>query len=187
MMETRPYDETSTGASAPVDSNSDPAPNSETSTEERLTVELASERARADESHEKWLYALAELENFRKRMDRVLTDRIILGRKTTIGKFLPVIDNLERAIGLEQDAAGLREGLAGTLRGFEALLESEDIRPIEILGKPFDPRLAEGIGTRSAPGVEDDTVVDVVRRGYMIGDEVLRPAQVIVAKHAPSE
>jgi molecular chaperone GrpE len=152
-----------------------------------LAAELAAERARADESHQKYLYALAELENFRKRAERQVIDRVASGRRATLLKFLPVLDNLERALSIEQDAPGLRGGLQQTLKGFEALLTSEGVKPFEVLGSSFDPHRSEAVGTRIAGDVEDDTIVDVVRRGYLIGDEVLRPAQVIVAKHAPAE
>jgi molecular chaperone GrpE len=149
-----------------------------------LQTQLEAERARADESHQKYLYALAELENFRKRMERQVTDRLASGKKATLLKFLPVLDNLERALSIEQDAPGLRGGLQATLKGFEALLGSEGVKPFEVMGEFFDPHRSEAVGTRVAPDVADETVVDVVRRGYLIGDEVLRPAQVIVAKHA---
>ena len=57
------------------------------------------------------------------------------------------------------------------------------MRPIDVAGKPFDPRIAEAIGTAPAgDGIDDDTIVAIAQKGYTIGDELLRPAQVIVAK-----
>jgi molecular chaperone GrpE len=152
-----------------------------------LETQLAAERARADENHQKHLYALAELENYRKRVERQVHDRIAAGKKATLAKFLPVLDNIERALGIEQTAPGLRGGLQATVRGFEALLSSEGVKPFDVLGKPFDPHTSEAVGTRTANDAQDDMVVDVAERGYMLGDEVLRPAKVIVAKRASAE
>ena len=78
----------------------------------------------------------------------------------------------------------MRGGIEQTLRGFEAILASEGVKPIDVKGKPFDPRIAEAIGTLPAPnGVADDTVLEVAEKGYTIGEELLRPAKVLVAKH----
>lgn len=149
-----------------------------------LGAKLAEANARADENHAQLLYALADYENFKKRTERQLQDRIVAGKRATLGKFLPVLDNLERALAFEVDSDALRGGLEATLRGFEALLASEGVKPLSLLGAPFDPRVAEAIGTREAGDAADDTVVEEVQRGYTIGDELLRPASVIVARRA---
>ena len=78
----------------------------------------------------------------------------------------------------------LRGGIEQTLHGFEAVLAGEGVKAIDVLGKPFDPRVAEAIGTDARDGIADDTVVEVTEKGYKLGDELLRPAKVIVAKHA---
>ena len=95
-----------------------------------------------------------------------------------------MLDNLQRAI--ESNAGGdtLRGGVEQTLRGFEAVLSSEGVKAIEVRGEPFDPHVAEAMGTAPADGMADDTVVEVTEKGYKLGDELLRPAKVIVAKHA---
>jgi molecular chaperone GrpE len=153
---------------------------------ETLTAKLAEANARADENHAKLLYALADFENYKKRSERQLQDRLIAGRRATLAKFLAVLDNLERALSFGQEASGLRGGLEATQRGFESLLASEDVKPLSVLGEPFDPRVAEAIGTRETDSVDDNVVVDEVQRGYTIGDDLLRPARVIVSKQ-PSD
>jgi molecular chaperone GrpE len=145
--------------------------------------ELAQAKARAEELYSELQYARAEVENMRKRAERIADERYTGGRKAMLGKFLTVLDNLRRAASYEH-SEGLLEGLNATLKGFEALLVSEGVRPIEIAGKPFDPRLAEAIATRDLPDVDDDVVLEEVRQGYLLGDDVLRPALVVVAKHA---
>jgi molecular chaperone GrpE len=98
-----------------------------------------------------------------------------------LGKFLPVLDNLQRAMAFD-DGDGLRGGLNATLKGFESLLASEGIVAVETLGKPFDPHLAEAIATRETADHEDDVVIEEAQRGYRLGDDLLRPAMVVVAK-----
>jgi molecular chaperone GrpE len=162
------------------------APDSGTTTQEadvaQLLGDLAAAKARAEEAHQKLLYAMAEVDNVKKRSDKIVVERLASGRRALLGKFLPIIDNLYRALAFEIASDRLREGLQATLRGFEAALTSEQVKQINVLGLPFDPRLAEAIGTRETDDVADNTVVDEVQRGYLLGDELLRPAQVIVSK-----
>jgi molecular chaperone GrpE len=75
------------------------------------------------------------------------------------------------------------EGVRLTSYQLDQLLEQEGVKPIESEGKPFDPRLEEAVQTVDDPNVPDHTVVQVARKGYTQGDEVLRPAQVIVSVH----
>ena len=117
----------------------------------------------------------------RKRAERAAADRLTNGRKATLGKFLPVLDNLQRALAFD-DSDGLRGGLQATLRGFESILASETIVAIETVGKPFDPYTAEAISTRETSDHDDDVVVEELQRGYRLGDDLLRPAMVVVAK-----
>lgn len=146
-----------------------------------LKAELAAAQALADERLSELAYARAEIDNVRKRAVRSAEDRLALGRKALLGKFLPVLDNLQRALAFD-DSEGLRGGLNATLRGFEGLLAGEAVVTLDTLGKPFDPHLAEAIATRETTEHDDDVVVEEVQRGYRLGDDLLRPAMVIVAK-----
>ncbi|MBV9027180.1 MAG: nucleotide exchange factor GrpE [Candidatus Eremiobacteraeota bacterium] len=147
-----------------------------------LEEQLAAANARADENYGKFLLAVADFDNFKKRMQRDLDSMVASRRRMLLERILPVLDNLERA--LESNAGGdsLRGGVEQTLRGFEAVLAGEGVKPLDVTGQPFDPRVAEAIGTADSDGVADDTVVGVAQKGYKLGDEVLRPAKVIVAK-----
>jgi molecular chaperone GrpE len=149
-----------------------------------LEEQLAAANARADENYSKFLLAVADFDNFKKRIQRDVDSTVSGRRRMLIERLLPVLDNLERA--LQSNAGGdtLRDGIEQTLRGFEAVLSSEGVKPIEVKGEPFDPRTAEAVGTRPANGVAEDTVVDVAEKGYTLGDELLRPAKVIVAKRS---
>ena len=120
------------------------------------------------------------------RLKRYKRDRAgLAGRKHLLAQFLPVLDNLERALAYDgENIHALRAGVQQTLKGFEALLASEGVRAISIKGLPFDPRTAEAIGTYDVSGVADDVVVEEAQKGYLLGSELLRPAKVIVAKPA---
>ena len=159
----------------------DPTPASQQPLEEQL----AAEKARADDNYNKFLLAMADFENYKKRLQRDIDSIVTSQRRMLLERFLPGLDNLERAL-QSGDGGGLRGGIEQTLRGFEAVLAGEGVRPIDVKGKPFDPRVAEAIGTTAATnGTDDDTVVEVAQKGYSIGDDLLRPAKVIVAKHDP--
>jgi molecular chaperone GrpE len=161
------------------DLGSDAAPSPTAQSE--LEAKLAAAEALAEERYRELQYARAEIENVRKRAVRTAEDRLLAGRKAMLGKFLPVLDNLQRAMAFE-DGGGLRGGLNATLKNFESLLASEQIVAIETVGKPFDPHVAEAIATRESHEHEDDIVVEEAQRGYRLGEDLLRPAMVVVAK-----
>jgi molecular chaperone GrpE len=146
---------------------------------------LAAANARADDNYNKFLLAMADFENYKKRMQRDIESIVASQRRGLLERFLPVIDNLERALQYNAGGDGLRSGIEGTLKGFEAILAGEGVKVIDVKGKPFDPRVAEAIGTSpSSDNAPDDTVTEVAEKGYSIGDVMLRPAKVIVAKSA---
>ena len=153
--------------------------------EQSLEEQLAAEKTRADDNYNKFLLAMADFENYKKRLQRDIDSMVTSHRRMLLERFLPVLDNLERALASSGDGEKLRGGIEQTLKGFEALLAGEGVKPIDVKGKPFDPRVAEAIGTTAAAnGADDDTVVEVAQKGYSIGEDLLRPAKVIVAKHS---
>jgi molecular chaperone GrpE len=144
------------------------------------------ERARADE-HQSRLRALADLENFRRRTEREAGGARRAGQSEILLPLLEVRDNLERAL-----AAGSTD--PAFLRGVEAIAEqprrivtSLGAVPIPGVGTLFDPRLHEAVGTVPAIDHPPDTVVTEIRRGFLLGGEVLRPAQVMVAQSTPED
>jgi molecular chaperone GrpE len=155
----------------------DPAPQAD------LSAELAAAKAKADENYNKFLYAMADFENYKKRIERDYERIATAGMRRLVERLLPVVDNLERALAHDADNDTMRKGLEQTLRGFEAVLAGEGVKSYSVAGEHFDPALAEAIGTRSpGAGVDDDTILEEAQRGYKYGDEVIRPARVIVAK-----
>jgi molecular chaperone GrpE len=147
--------------------------------DERMATPVAAE----EDYRTRYLLAAAEVENTKKRMQRRADDAVRAQKKRLLLKFLPVLDNLERALAF-RDSGELREGLAATLRGFEAALESEGVTPVRTTGLPFDPEVAQAIGVTPDPDAADETVVAEAQRGFKVDAELLRPALVIVAKNA---
>jgi molecular chaperone GrpE len=151
-----------------------------------VRAQLEAANAKAEENWNKYLLAMADFENYKKQMEKRVQMIVSDHRRSVLSRFLPVIDNLERA--LQFNTSGddkLRGGIEQTLKGFESVLQSEGVKAIDVKGKPFDPRFAEAIGTLPATdGAADDTVVEVAEKGYLLGDELLRPAKVLVAKNA---
>jgi molecular chaperone GrpE len=149
-----------------------------------LEDQLAAANARADENYGKYLLAVADFDNYKKRMQRDVDSMVSMRRRMLLERLLPVLDNLQRALESSTEGGALRAGLEQTLRGFEAVLGAEGVKPIEVRGEPFDPRLAEAVGTAPSDGAAEDTVIEVTEKGYKLGDELLRPAKVIVAKRS---
>jgi molecular chaperone GrpE len=154
---------------------------------EELRRQLEQSRQDAAEQQEKFLRVRADMENFKKRMERTYADRAHSAKKDLLQKLLGVKDNLERALhyGGSTDAGGesLMEGVRLTQYQLDQMLQKEGVELIAAEGQPFDPRLEEAIQSVNDSTVDDGTVVQVVRSGYTFGDEVLRPAQVIVSVH----
>ena len=122
----------------------------------------------------------AEYANFRKRSDKEKGDTYATGK--TVEAFLPVFDNLERALGAtQQDFEGLQKGVQMTFDGLTATLEKLGVTRIEAQGQPFDPQKHDAVMHVEDENVGENTVVEVLQQGYQLGDKVLRFAMVKVA------
>ena len=124
----------------------------------------------------------ADFENFRRRNESVRTDAYADGRKDTAAMMLPVLDNLERAVDAaagSQDEA-LKNGVEMVLKQMTDAYAKLDVKPIDRLGEKFDPNLENAILQGTEEDGEPGTVCQVLQKGYMIGDKVLRHAMVKV-------
>jgi molecular chaperone GrpE len=128
---------------------------------------------------------LADFENFRRRVAREKAQAHQEGRRAALLPLLAVLDNLERALATGSVDRPFYEGVAATHRLFTAALREAGAEPVESLGRPFDPAVHEAVATVPAEGAPPGTVVREMRRGWRLGEELLRPAQVVVA--APEE
>lgn len=149
---------------------------------EELQNKLAEAQASADEYKDGWQRSVADFQNYRKRMDaeREITYQTAVGN--IIKRYLPVLDDLERALAARPQDLAWADGIELIYRKLQSILQSEGIKRIDAEGQMFDPNFHEAIGEEHADGAKSGEVIAVVRNGYMLGDKVLRPAMVRVAR-----
>jgi molecular chaperone GrpE len=128
---------------------------------------------------DRWLRARADLENYRKRSDHEVERRVGDARDRLLLDWLEVVDDIDRALrfGSVADPA-----LRPVQKQMHGVLARHGVERIEAKGAPFDPERHEAVGVRETEEAPANTVVEVVRAGYRVGDRVLRPARVIVSK-----
>lgn len=144
--------------------------------ETRESLEIL--RQEADEYRDRYLRAMAEMENFKKRVERRHADEAENERKRLLLAFLGIADNLERALAHADADGALSEGVRLTYQDLQRLLRQEGVEPMVTVGQPFDPQKHEAIAV--VPGGEQPMVVDETQKGYLYRGELLRPAKVIV-------
>jgi len=154
---------------------------------EGLKGKIREARETAQRNWQHFLHSAADLENFKKQAARDRQDAVEHTRRQMLGLVLSVLDNLERALAFADAQGGsgkaLIDGLRMTHRPILGQLEAMGVRPIDAVGKPFDPRLHEAVGVVPSDdaGPARGTVVAEVLTGYLLNDDVLRPAKVTVA------
>lgn len=153
---------------------------------EELERQLAEKDKTAQEYIAKYRQAANEFDESRLRLRREISKDIERARREMLSDLLEVLDNLDRAIDAAEKAASpdaLLQGVHMVRRQFLSKLESLGVKRIASEGAPFDPLRHEAVSTVPAAAAEDDgRVVGIIRHGYTIGDDVLRPASVAVAK-----
>lgn len=140
-----------------------------------------------DDLNEENLRVKAELVNYRKRKDEEVTRMLKYANEDLVEELLPVIDNLERAIKLETEDASeeVKKYLAGVKMIYcnaIAALEKYGVKAIDGNNKPFDPTYHQAVMTETREGVEPGMVLDVLQKGYLLKDKVIRPAMVKVSQ-----
>ncbi len=143
-----------------------------------------------DQFRDQFLRTAAEMENYRKRVNRERDEDRKYSKFSFISELLPAMDNLQRAIDSaanDEAAAGLLQGVQMVLKQFEEILSRNGAEPIEAMGQPFDPNFHEAIQQRPTADVEPMTVVEVLERGIKLHDRVIRPSKVIVSTEPVTE
>jgi molecular chaperone GrpE len=155
---------------------------------EELEQQLAQKDTQLQDAIARYRQASSEFDDSRLRLRREISKDIERARREVLAELLEVVDNLDRALDARAGSSAdqmdaLLQGVELVRRQFLAKLEGFGVKRIASEGLPFDPSVHEAISTVPAATPEQDgTVVGVVRHGYRIGDEVLRPAAVAVAK-----
>jgi len=143
---------------------------------------LAAER---DALKDQLLRISAEFDNYRKRTERERREMIDRAAEGVLSELLPIVDDLERALAADTDDAGARayrEGVELIHRQLVDLLSRRGVTAIDALGEDFDPHVHQAVTSEPADGRRDGEIVEELRRGYRLGERLLRPAMVKVAK-----
>lgn len=153
---------------------------------QEMTEKFKSAEQEAKETYDRLLRVSAEFENYKKRMAREKEEFRKYANESLIKDLLPVVDNLERAIDSSCNHEGsndcLMEGVNLTLKEILKILDKFGVRPIESLGKTFDPTFHQAFLQEETEDHPDNTVFRELQKGYMIHDRLLRPSMVVVSK-----
>lgn len=149
---------------------------------EALKKQLEENQAQAAEYKDGWQRAVADFQNYRKRVERENSGVYQNALAEIIKSYLPILDDLERALQSRPADLAWVEGIELIYRKLQAILEAEGVKRIEAEGQVFDPNLHEAISQEPAEGQESGRVIAVVQNGYMLGERVIRPAMVRVAQ-----
>jgi len=148
----------------------------------RLREELTARTREAEASQDRYLRAMAEFDNARKRGVREREELIRTANEGLIRELLPVLDNLDRALAAAKaDPSAVAAGVELIQRELLRILEKFGVTSFGSVGAPFDPERHEAVARVPAAGQPDMTVVGEIARGYLLGSRVLRPAMVTVA------
>ena len=171
-----PFDnDDGTQATAEADVSAEAAPAA------KAQAELQRER---DALQDRLLRTAAEFDNYRKRIERERRDQADNATAAAIEDLLPIIDNLERAVQapVGTDAEGYRKGVELVHQQMMELLRRRGVKPIQAVGADFDPRFHEAVVHEASADHREGEVMEELRRGYTLGERLLRPAMVKVAK-----
>ncbi len=156
---------------------------------EALREALAAKVQEMERLQERLLRAHAEFENYKKRMAREKAEFLKFAHEGLILEFLPILDNLERAIAsarAEVGSTSLLEGIEMIARLFRTALEKAGVKPMEALGQPFDPAYHQAVAQVESSQGDTNLVVQEIQKGYLIEGRVLRPALVKVSRAVSS-
>ena len=147
-------------------------------------AEVEALREQAAANHDRYLRAVAELENVRRRAARDMANARRYGAEKLAKALLPVLDSLEAGLATAEQASAesLLDGKKATMRLLNAALEQVGIEELDPHGEPFDPALHEAMAMAPSKEAEPGTVIEVFQKGYSIRDRLLRAARVVVAK-----
>lgn len=152
---------------------------------EFLKNELEKEKEVSEKNLSKLRYLMADFDNYRKQIGRQMESKIEESKGQLFLKLLKVYDDCELALETIKNGqydSTLVGGIRGIMTNFESLMKEEGLVEIETLGTPFDPNVHDAIGFVTNELAPDNTIIEVVRKGYLLNNKVLRPSSVILSK-----
>lgn len=161
-------------------------------TADGLTKDTTKLRADLEESNNKYLRLYAEFDNYKKRVRKEKEEFLAYCNEDLLYELLPVIDNLDMALKHASESnsdalQSLKQGVENTLRELNRTLDKFGLKSIESTGLPFDPAYHHAMSQVEKADVDDKTVLQEMRKGYLYKDKVLRPSLVAVSKKAESK
>lgn len=152
--------------------------------ESMTAEEMATLKRERDEFYDRFLRKSAEFENYRKRIDRERREQAEQSVMDLLLELLPVVDDFDRALATPADesVAAHRKGVELIHAKLHVFLKKHLVRPIETLGADFDPNVHQAVSHEVSPEHREGEVIGELQRGYLIGERLLRPAMVKVAK-----
>lgn len=158
-------------------------PGAEAARISELEEQLAKARQESQENWNRYVRERADVDNIRKRQERVIADRVQNQKKALIHKLLGVMDNVERALVYQDtlDKQGLQQALRMVQWQMNEVMRSEGLNPVPTVGESFNPYVHEAVEAVENSDKPEGTIVEEVLKGYTLGDETLRPARVKVS------
>ncbi len=149
----------------------------------KLQEKLAQAEEEAKKSQDNYLRALAEMDNLRKRTQRDKEEYIKYANLPMVNKILPIIDDFERALNVEQgqESEGLHKGMELIFKKLLDLIEAEGVEAINAIGQPFDPEFHQPLLVEESEGPEN-IILEEMQKGYIMHGRVIRPSLVKVSK-----
>ena len=137
-----------------------------------------------DDYYDRWVRKTAEFDNYRRRVERERREHADEAVVDLLQELLLVVDDFDRALTVDPGGAGnaYRKGIELIHTKLNDLLRKHGVKPMEALGADFDPNVHQAVMHESSPDHREGEVIGELRKGYMIGDRLLRPAMVKVAK-----
>ncbi|MFZ5569315.1 MAG: nucleotide exchange factor GrpE [Thermodesulfobacteriota bacterium] len=152
---------------------------------ELLKEELASAKKEAETHYDRMLRLSADFENYKKRITREMSDLRNYANESIIKEFLPVLDNLERALQSVGNGGGngnqVREGVEMTLKEILKIMQKNGVSPVEALAEPFNPAFHQAVMREETDQFPENTVTRMLQKGYKLHERLIRPAMVVVS------
>jgi molecular chaperone GrpE len=162
----------------------DGAPAATAASDEQHAADVTALKRERDDLYDRLLRATAEFDNYRKRIDRERRDQADYATLSLLQDLLLVVDDFDLALTVDAGPSGgaYKKGIELIHAKLHDLLRKNRVKPIEALGTDFDPNVHQAVMHEASAGHRDGEVIEELRRGYMLGDRLLRPAMVKVAK-----
>lgn len=168
-----------------VDTEIDETTESSENEEVTLEAQLAEAQAKADDNWDQLVRTRAEMENIRRRSERELANAHKYALEKFAQELLPVIDSMEMGVLAAQDenadVSKLREGTEMTLKMFETAIEKFGIKSVHPHGEAFNPEHHQAMTMLDSPEHEPNMIIDVMQKGYLLNERLVRPAMVVVS------